>query len=197
MAYKYDFFLSYHQDFYQDWLENTLLPPLTWHLQAKIGYNPSIFIDRDGISTGETWPLRLKEALCQSKCLVSLLCPSYFSSDWCIIEFLTMKEREEENGFRTEKNPAGLILPLNISDGDYFPKFAKEIQYFDLRDYVIPGAGFKASLEYIKFYKKLERLAADIAKVLQKAPNWNGDWMDKTQINPPMIENFKIKAPYL
>lgn len=197
MDYKFDIFLSYPQGFIQEWLDDTLLPLLNWHLQEYIGYIPKIFIDRDGISTGDDWPLRLKQALCYSKCLVPLWCPSYFSSDWCLIECLTMKKREEENGLRSIENPSGLIFPLNVSDGDYFPNFAKKIQYFDLRDYVLTGEGFKASLLYVEVQQKIKKFAKDVGKCIQNTPKWDSDWLNKPNIKTRVIKKILIKPPYL
>lgn len=197
MDYKYDIFLSYPQGFIQEWLDNTLLPLLNWHLQESIGYVPSIFLDRDGISTGDTWPLKLKSALCHSKCLVALWCPSYFSSKWCITECLTMKKREKRYGFRSRSNPSGLIIPLNVSDGKYFPKFAEKIQYFDLRDYVITGEGFKTTVLYVELQQKIRTLAEDMGKVIKSVPDWDNDWLNEPSIRMPQINKIKIKPPYL
>ncbi len=198
MSYKYDIFISYNHSVIDDWLVEHFIPLSVWHFESSLGYRPEIFIDRDGILTGDSWPERLSNALSHSKCLMAILSPSYFNSTWCIYELTTMLKREEQNGFRIKKKPEGLIIPINVSNGRSFPEIIKNIQYFDCRDYVIKGDAFKSSPIYVDFQRKIKTWSADVAKCIENAPIWKKEWTDqkietiinisKPHFKPPILE---------
>ena len=197
MTYKHDVFLSYPHGFIEEWVNEYFLPLFTWHLEGSIGYRPEIFVDRNGISSGDTWPLRLGEALCYSRCLIAIWSPSYFKSDWCNLESLIMFQRERDNDFRTVQKPNGLVIPLNVSDGYYFPNYTKDIQYFDCRNYIYSGSGFKDSKRYIEFQQKIRDWVEDVALSIKLAPNWNRNWLTETEIQIPVISPPTVEPPVL
>lgn len=197
MAYRYDIFLSYPHGFIERWLLEQFIPIFKWHLESALGNKPEIFIDRDGISTGDTWPLRLNKALCYSKCLLAILSPSYFQSEWCLYEITVMMKREEENGYRTPENPSGLVIPINVSDGKAFPKYMKGIQYFDFRDYVLFGPAFEKTERYIKFQQKIREWSHEIANCIEHVPNWHNSWLEQTIPDIPRFQKPKFNAPIL
>lgn len=190
MSYKYDVFLSYSHDLIEEWVRNQFLTLFRFHLEGALGKRPIIFIDREGIKTGDTWPLRLKSALAQSKCLVGVWSPTYFDSEWCIKECSMMRNREQEEGYRTIQKPSGLILPINICDGQSFPDFAKQIQYKDFRDFAIVGKGFELTELYVQFQQNIRNWSADVAKAIQSAPKWKNKW-----INDPVLEINNSDTP--
>ena len=179
MTYKYDVFLSYAHGFIEQWLDKHFIHLFKWHLEGGLGYPPEIFIDRTGISSGDSWPLRLKQALGYSKCLVPMWSPSYFKSKWCMMECNHMLNRENILGYRTLSKPTGLIIPVNVSDGKGFPNFGdKTIQYFDCRSFIIDGEGFKKTEKYVEFQEKLKQwIDNDVVKVIENVPDWNEEWL--------------------
>ncbi len=197
MAYRHDVFLSYPHGFIEDWVRDIFLPLFQWHIEGALGYAPNIFYDRAGIVTGDSWPLRLKQALACSRCLVAIWAPSYFNSEWCMRECSVMLDRERQLKYRTVKNPSGLILPVNVSDGDSFPGFAKTIQYFDCRDYAIVGAGFTKTKRYVEFQLKLKSWAPEVAEVIKRAPQWKSKWLNDKMIKIPSIKVPSFKQPTL
>jgi len=196
MVYQHDVFISYSHGFIEDWLNDYFIPQFKWRLEGAAGYEPTLFIDRDGISAGDSWPLRLKNALATSKCVVALWSPSYFNSKWCLKECYTMLHREDQYGFRSVENPGGLVIPINISDGQSFHTFGdKDIQYLDLRDYVIDGEAFKQTTTYVEFQKKIEKWSKDVAKAMESAPEWEEVWLQLDISSPDTDEAIFDQVP--
>jgi hypothetical protein len=134
MAYKYDIFLSYANQFpFNKWTRERLLPLIDTYLTNELNRQAKIFFDKAEIAAGDAWPEQLKNALAHSRCLVAVWSPSYFTSKWCTSECAVMLNREMKLGYRKAQNPKGLILPLTIYDGDRFPEYARKIQWLDCR----------------------------------------------------------------
>lgn len=197
MAYQHDVFLSYPHGFIEQWLKQHFLELFRWNLANALGRAPAIFIDRDGIASGDSWPERLKGALACSRCLVPIWAPEYFESKWCLYECRMLVEREQQLKYRTVQKPGGLIHPVNVGDGDHFPDYAKAIQYFDCRDYVILGEGFTKTERYVDFQLKVREWTAQVAKAISKAPAWKKRWRDDPLVPLPEFQSPKFDLPTL
>lgn len=197
MAYQYDIFLSYPHGFIEKWVIDNFMPFLKWHLEGSLGRPPEIFLDRDGISTGDTCPLRLKKALAHSRCLVAIWAPSYFKSEWCVRECRVMSAREQQEGYRTIDNPSGLIQPVNVCDGKSFPDFAKNIQYFDCRDFAILGQGFEKTELYVTFQNEIRQWCENVAESVNNSPQWKDVWLNDDIIQLPNLQNPNFELPTL
>jgi len=88
-----------------------------------------------------------------------------------------MLYREEQFGFRTVSKPSGLVAPINVFDGQFFPQRAKKIQWLDCRNFWVVGDGFSRTERYVEFQDVLRLWAIDVAKVIQSAPRWQESWM--------------------
>lgn len=190
MDYEYDVFLSYPHGYIEEWLKQHFQKHFEWHLTNALGRTPAIFIDREGITSGDSWPERLKKALACSRCLVPIWAIPYFESEWCLYECQMLLERERQLKYRTARNPGGLIHPVNAGDGDNFPDFAKAIQYFDCRDYMLIGDGFTNSPIYTDFQRKIGEWAPQVAKSILQAPPWKKRWL-----HIPLVELPKLPEP--
>lgn len=197
MPYRHDVFLSYPHGFIEDWVRERFMPLFRWHLESALGHQPDIFIDREGIFTGDSWPLRLKNALAHSRCLVPVWSPAYFGSEWCVTECCVMLDRERQYNYRSATKPEGLIVPVNVSDGQGFPAYAKAIQYFDCRDYVLVGPGFVNTEAFIEFQLKMKDWAPKVARAILNAPRWRRDWINDRRINIPAPEIPQFRQPTL
>ena len=195
MAYQYDIFLSYPNGFILSWVTDSFLPFLKWHLEGSLGRPPDVFFDRDGIATGDAWPLRLKQALGCSRCLVAIWSPSYFKSEWCMRECRVMYEREQQEGYRTIDNPSGLIQPVNVCDGKSFPGFAKNIQHFDCRDFAILGQGFEKTELYVTFQNKIRQWCGNVAESINNSPDWKASWLNEDIISLPDLQIPAFELP--
>jgi hypothetical protein len=108
-----------------------------------------------------------------------------------------MLDRERRFNYRTADRPEGLVLPVNVSDGQGFPTFAKAIQYFDSRDYVLVGPGFVNTEVYIDFQLKMKGWAPQVAKAILRVPRWRREWINDSRINIPMPETPPFRQPTL
>src|SRR5271157_4467432 len=98
MPYMHDIFLSYtNRDPVGPWVRNHFHRLLKSWLSNYWGQEPEIFIDRD-LETGVRWPDALREHLLHSKLVVAVLSPPYFRSRWCLAEWQSMLNRQENLG---------------------------------------------------------------------------------------------------
>jgi hypothetical protein len=200
MAYEYDVFLSYmHDGQMEGWVGQHLVPFLTSFVGNALNRPASIFFDRTGIRSGDAWPLRLQKALAKSRCLVPVWSPLYFHSEWCRRESTVMLFREAQLGFRTVQVPNGLVVPVNVFDGSFFPKRARDIQWLDCRKYWIIGEGFAKTERYVEFQDALREWSADVARAVHSAPEWDDGWLTApwmevadSDLMPPSSANFSF-----
>ena len=175
MSYEFDVFLSYRRHGeWPEWVENTFLPIFKHWLPEELGYNGEVFVDTT-IETGDDWPLKLAEALSQSRVLVPLLSRQYFNSNWCTTELSLMMAREEKCGFSCINHPEGLIVPAHIHDGDDFPQEIKRIQAAQLQKYVNIRMATRSETEE-KLSESIRIWVTDIAKAIKRAPEYDPLW---------------------
>lgn len=201
MGYKNDVFISYNHR-YQSWLQDSFLKLFEQYLSETVNYDVKIFVDYHKIQGGDDWNKRIKNELIHSKCLVSVYSPAYFRSEWCVKEFAIMDYRQKEYNFRSLGNPNGLVIPINIFDGEHFPEYAKEIQYEDFRDF--NWDNIKNTELYLPFQRKLAGWVKNVGNAIQLAPTWNQNWLldeaqwiDNPPKNYPINEVNKIPQPTL
>ena len=186
MGYHYDIFVSYMHDEQMDsWVIEHLIPFVRSFAGNALNRPISVFVDRDGIAVSDSWPLRLQEALAQSRALLAVMSPLYFHSSWCRRECMAMLYRESQLGYRTVKKPRGLVMPVNVFDGQFFPDKVKNIQWLDCKKYWIVGESFKKTERYVEFQDLLRERAGDLAQVIQAAPTWQAAWLNDEWFNLP------------
>jgi hypothetical protein len=177
MAYQHDVFLSYlHVRPSGTWVHEHFLPYFSFQLGNAINRWPDIFIDRTGIHLGQKWPIRLKQALAHSRCLVGIWCPLYFQSEWCQNECAIICYRENQLGYGRGGNSQGLLVGVKVNDGIHFPTFAKDSQFADFERYFYDESGFASSELYVEFQRKVAEFAEGVARVIKKAPPWSAEW---------------------
>lgn len=187
MSYMYDIFISYNHAT-KDWVHEVFLPEFKKYL-GEACQEPKelkVFCDEEETAVGDSWPQKLKEALAHSKCMVSIWSPSYFKSDWCKRECAVMFYREKQLGYRTPVNPSGLVLPVNIHDGQNFPDYAKDIKFLDCRKYWRSAEAFKKTERYIEFQDKLIDWTEKVALAINNSPQWNEAWLSDEWLVKPM-----------
>jgi hypothetical protein len=200
MDYEHDIFVSYmHDGQMQGWVGQHLVPFLESFVGNALNRPTKIFVDRAGIRTGDSWPSRLQRAIARSRCMVAVWSPLYFHSEWCRREAAAMLYREAQCGFRTADRPGGLIIPINVFDGQFFPRRAKEIQWLDCRKYWIVGEGFIKTERYVEFQDVLRTWADDVAIAIETAPEWDAAWLTANlatipddDLKPPSTKNFRF-----
>jgi hypothetical protein len=178
MPYEHDLFVSHkHDEMMESWVGEHFVPFLKSFVGNALNRPVSIFFDRSGIRAGEDWPLRLQHALAKSRCLVAVWSPLYFHSEWCRRECAVMFFREAQLGLRTVRAPGGLIVPVNVNDGEFFPKKAREIQSLPCQRYWRIGQGFVKSERYVEFQDALQKWSEDVAHAVQSAPEFDERWL--------------------
>jgi hypothetical protein len=85
--------------------------------------------------------------------------------------------REHKLGYRTDVNPNGLILPVKVYDGEYFPEYARKVQMQDLSEYARVGPGFQKTERYIGFQDTMFNWIPEVAKTVSSVPAWNEEWI--------------------
>lgn len=194
MDYRYDVFISYRRDpLAEEWVHNTFKQLFKTHLREAVGGRPvEIFIDTEGIAEGDAWPERLKNALAHSRCMVSILMPSYFHSEWCVREFAIMEQRSRRNGMWTNEEPGGLIVPVCVSDGLFFPETAKNINWLPCHDYFRIGEGFRNLAPFQDFQNDLVSWVGNVARAIDRAPNWDPEWLTEDWLGNIPVEHLLL-----
>ena len=203
MAYEHDVFISYKSGgLLGDWVHEIFLTDFEEILKNALNRDVKIFVDKYDILSGAAWPERIKRALMHSKCLIPIWSPVYFSSEWCNYEYNAFHDREKRLGYRTTDNPGGLMVPVRIFDGEYFPDCAKRIQCFDCRDFLRTAYGFKKTTDYTKFQGLLMKwIQRDLVECINNAPTWSDKfemWVENSieEIQHP-TSDVSFKPPIL
>jgi len=189
--YDFDVFISYKRGrLREEWLNTIFRPHFEEQLEEAIGKKPTIFIDSIDIPPGVEWPDYLATALSKSRCMVAILSPSYFGSEWCLKEFKAMYFRQNE---LRKKNllakDHAVILPF-VKQGpmEAFPDFIDRIQLLDYSRFNIVGEGFKNTTLYVEMQQKIQQDARKTATMIKAAPEWipefeQVNWLREADIN--------------
>jgi hypothetical protein len=176
MAYRYDLFVSYsHRGSVLEWLRNHFHSTLLECLADVMPRDPEVFIDFQQ-ETGVHWPFNLQQALHESRFMLAVLSPPYFRSPWCLAEWETMRKREQLTGLRSFGNPRGLIHAVSYADGEHFSDDAKKTQWREMNRWAIPVPVFRESREFVLFYQEMRKLATEVAKQVDRVPDWTESW---------------------
>lgn len=189
--YEHHIFISYaHGDTWTPWVRNIFEPRLRAYLQLEMG-RLEIFVD-DQIQTGARWDDVLRQKIACSKIMLCLISADYFQSEWCKREMALVLERERRVGLEGKNENYGLVIPIRLGDGNYFPKLIRRIQYQDFEDYADPDLP-RGTERASQFNQSIKKLAKTIVQTLSKAPNFCDNWISLTgddflkELEPLMI----------
>jgi hypothetical protein len=179
MSYTHDIFISYYSKCTTTrWMRNVFIPQLTAWLAPKRIHGVKFWYDDERIEAGNNWPEALRTGLSTSKLLLPMLTASYFGSDWCRRELAVMLERQQKLNLCSPTNIRGLIVPIQVFDGDKYPTLLTD--HVQLRDftaftYITPQTRTK---KWTFFIEALRRLADEIDVLLNAAPDHCHTWRD-------------------
>jgi hypothetical protein len=132
--YDYDIFVSYRcEEVVKPFVRDHFVPMLSkWLSLKKSGWEgrnkaPRIFLDDSDIQGGQLWKTKIMGSLPKSKIMLGLWTPRYFESKWCEAEFRHFRARHGVH-LKASSKGSPLIIPVRLSDGDYFSTAAKEHQ---------------------------------------------------------------------
>ena len=177
MPYTWDVFISYRRTHnVTGWVRNHLHPVLERCLEDELDREPRVFVDSQ-MEVGRYWPEELAGVLSETRYLLTVWSPPYFTSPWCVAEWQSMREREKLLGIPRHGETRGLIYPVVYADGNSFPEEARAVQSrFDLSEYGFPYEQFNRTDAYLEFHAKVRSIAVDLAGRLNSAPSWQADW---------------------
>lgn len=205
MEYEYDVFISYKRGGVasERWVQEYFYPFLKDWLDTSLGKKQKIFMDTKEIRNGDDWKRRIKKSLAKSKCMIAILSPLYFDSEWCKAEFSIMLHREKTLGYRTDDKPDGLISGILIQEGENFPNIVQEMQCPNWKDYVRVGKGFESCSKFPEFQDRVVSYATSFAEIIRNVPPWDDIWMSREFLDDPptrysldLLDNI-IKQPLL
>jgi hypothetical protein len=174
--YDVDVFISYSRSSaVEPWVRNHFYPQLKKWLDQSLPNEVDIFVDYQ-MPVGVPWPATLKHKLSRSRCLVAILSPPYFRSQWCLSEWRTMEERERRVGAGPGRPIEGLIYPIRFFDGQHFPPFASTRQRRDFANYNRDTPAFSSTRDYDDFVREVQVVATDLATIIANAPQWDASW---------------------
>lgn len=191
MGYQYDVFLSYRRKHpYGKWVDEIFYPLFVPYLEEAANKDISIFKDTEEIEAGSAWPQRIRNALANSRCMVSILIPSYFRSEWCLKEFAVMDYRQKRLGYLTDQKPEGLIVPIKLFDGEHFPEDVQQIQMLDCREFLRAEEGVKKAQLFLDLDGVLQKWVYDVAAAMARAPEWDAAWLSDEWLDIPANKGF-------
>lgn len=184
--YEYDVFISYKRAGANvpAWIRTHFYPRLSELLDDNHDREVKIFFD-DTIPGGTAWPLELRAALGRTRILLPVCSPKYFLDEWCLAEWHSMARREELVGMMSPERPQGLIYPVIFCDSENFPNYAKQRRMRSFRSWNQPYPQFQVTIEYLDFHREMERIAEELIKVIEQAPEWRPDWPVATPVPDP------------
>jgi hypothetical protein len=154
-----DVFLSYeHSALTSGWLREFLPLFVSW-LKEGIGREPNVF-DPERLLEFQALPPETLQALNSTRCFLPILTPSYFHSEFCLVELRKFIELQ------------GPILPIILHPIVWPSEFQDmvKIQSADFSEFVFIGEGFTKTEHYIEFQKKLRSFAQDVTKIITHSP---------------------------
>jgi len=185
-VYEYDVFISYKRAGANvpAWIRTHFYPRLSELLDDNHDREVKIFFD-DTIPGGTAWPLELRAALGRTRILLPVCSPKYFLDEWCLAEWHSMARREELVGMMSPERPQGLIYPVIFCDSETFPNYAKQRRMRSFRSWNQPYPQFQVTVEYLNFHREMERIAEELIKIIDQAPEWRPDWPVATPVPDP------------
>lgn len=196
--YEFDAFISYRRlEFSREWVGTVFIPEFTQRLAIVLGYTPKIFWDDKSVEDGQVPREIVLQGLKRSRCLISLLSGPYFTSQWCVAEWETFRQRAKQaESSGSLKKGESLTLPLQWQDGDaYADRIGAEgFQARDFRNYrklsLKRGEG-NHSRDYDDFETDLNELAERVSRLIGSAPNFQENW---PIVNPDEVKIGQTKA---
>ncbi|MDX2038038.1 MAG: toll/interleukin-1 receptor domain-containing protein [Isosphaeraceae bacterium] len=177
-AEAFDLFISYaHKDDRDEHAGKVeaLVEAIKADYERVCGTKLRVFFDTNEIRSMDDWELRILRGLRESKMMVAVLSPSYFSSDYCRKEWEHYVETELAQALPGEGIAPIYIVAHPSFDGDiaalddrlrHWVKDLKRRQYIDWKEFWPEGA---RALEKADVRRRLEALPGQISERLRRA----------------------------
>lgn len=183
--YEYDIFISYHHGGVLDEWTMDFVNDLKDWLSLELSSAPQVYLDTINITPAENWIEHIKRTIKKSKILIAILTPAYFTSNFCIQEWLQFEAREQ-----IMKKP--LIVPVLVRGGHgTLPKSIFSRQLLDAsKIFSQDGRNSRrgSSPEYAKF---MQEASSNINKMLKVIEPFNPK-LDE-DISDIILDNLRKK----
>lgn len=168
-GFQYDLFVSYaSEDNVDGWVEK-LQTRLTGELAGLLGRPFSaktVFFDTLRLNVGQAYPEVLDKAARDSALLVTLLSPSYATSEWCGRERRVFQEHLPSGASFLE-----CLATVRVRPTSALPQVLQDAQH---KDFVIPESEKPWPVGSRRWLEIVNQLAVGIKQVLQKLRNCAG-----------------------
>ncbi len=162
-------------------MRNYFYPLLEEWLRQSLGWSrsPEIFVDDFQIEEkGLLWSSDLQQALKNSRCMIAVLSPDYFSCNWSLSEWESMRHRQKMLRLRDPQKPWVLIY------GVIFHPNREHLQEQicclkckkNLKAWNVDFPGFKNSPQYLDFVQAVEEICQELTKLIDNAPPYEPNW---------------------
>lgn len=190
--YEYHVFISYQRTSptVLPWIRNHFYPRLFELLDDNVDYDVKIFFDESS-PVGTDLSMMVRTALQRTRILLPVCSPKYFRDEWCTAEWRTMERREEIVGTRSPGSSHHLIYPIIYSDSEKYPDYAKKRQMRSCKDWSTYQPQFEVTEAYLDFHREVGRIAEDLVRLIDQAPEWSPDWPVLTpKPEPPVLPDL-------
>lgn len=155
----YDVFVSYRNDDpVRVWVRRDFGPLFAGRLVELLGW-PKVFFDYKDLQAGDVLKVELRDALLSSRILIPVWSPAYFFSRWCVSEL---------QAFRAQQH--GVVVPVLFANRGGLPdEFRDDVLMADFTEYAFTARGWRKTSSYVQFEKRVQDLAATVAKRLTMA----------------------------
>jgi hypothetical protein len=186
MPYRYDLFISYtwRVPRAQSWVREVLTPLLVEFLQLEAAIDKSrVFLDDREVRPGMQVDQTVRDALLDSKVLLAVLSPQYFESGWCLTEFHTMLDRQQQTQQR-------LVYPLAVWDGTKYPQDVRNLNPLNFNQWGTLERGMARK----RFRDTIVTLVKELDQLITKSPNHDPTWV--VNVIPDPVEAHVARQGY-
>ena len=132
---------------------------------------------------------RLKRSLQRSGLLLAVWSTNYFRSEWCMAEWYSFREREQQLNLTTMHRPRGLVFPIRYAGEDY-PAEAMQTQWrYDFSNLNYPDDEFRNTKVYLEFDDLIKKMSKELVRFVGELPPWNDNFplVELPQLLPPAV----------
>lgn len=177
MPYEHDIFISYRRSPTVGlWVQRHLAPRLQARLDDVAPAPVRVFFDSQ-MSEGANLTAALRRSIVGSGLLLSVWSADYFRSRWCMAEWQSFRQRENQLGYFTPANPESLVYPVRYADGDSFhPEARAALCRKDFSRLNYPDESFRDSPKYLEFDDLVREVAAELIARIPNLPPWDAQF---------------------
>ncbi len=169
MPYQYDLFISYTWRVAraQSWVRDVLSPLLIEFFQLEAGRDKSrVFLDDRVVRPGMQVDQTVQDALLASRVLLAVLSPQYFESGWCLTEFHTMLNRQQQTNQR-------IVYPLAVWDGTKYPDDVRNLNPLNYNQWGTLERGMPRK----RFSDTIVTLVKELDQLITDSPDHDPNWV--------------------